>query len=1583
MPHFYSSLSAVLLCSALGTTQATAQQRAPATPWHDEAAARTLMQAGPSGNWTTHSRALSLDVTAMKAVLAATPLENLAARGTQAGTVLTLPLPDGSNGRFRIVEAPIMEPALAARYPGIHTYTGVGLDDPYATLRCDLTPQGFHAQVLSPVTGSIYIDPVSLTDTGHYISYFKRDLRRGGQASMGCGFVPTPEEAGKVLPSLAEEAAGNVRRSAVGSGTQLRTYRLAMAATGEYTQVKGGTVAAALAAITTSVNRVVGVYEKELAVRLVLVGSTDQVIYTDPATDPYSNLSNSATLSTNQTTLDNRIGSASYDIGHVFNTADGGIAGLGVVCSSTRKGQGSTGLPNPTGDAFDIDYVAHEMGHQFGGNHTFNNNSVGSCTGNRNGSTAFEPGSGSTIQAYAGICGTVNNLQAHSDPFFHSGSFEEMRTFIAGTSCGTTTATSNTAPVVTAPASGKTLPISTPFKLTASATDAEGDALNYNWEEMDLGPAANTNDAQVANSTVPLFRSFNATTSPTRYFPQLSDILAGTSVVGERLPTVTRTLKFRCTARDQHNSGGALGVIGGVDFSSFVNLNVTSAAGPFVINSPNTAVSWAGSSVQTVTWNVAGTSAAPVSCAQVNIRLSTDGGLTYPFLLAANEANDGSASVTLPNVVTSTARVMVEAADNYFFDLSDVNFAITPAATGLSVSSFTPTSGPVGTSVTVNGNEFTTGAGTLGVTFNGVAGTPTNITNTSFTVLVPTGATTGNLTVTKGAASATGGVFTVTVVATAGSNGPLCAGSSLNLTASGGTSYSWTGPNGFTSTLQNPSISNVTTAASGTYTVTVTSGTISAQATTSVTVNAAPGVPTIGPTTPSTCSGTPVTLTANAPTNGSINTTLIDENFNGTATGWTPTYSTTGNAANAANTAWQLYGPSDILLNSADYSLDGTQYMAAASAFGGNATNTRTQLTSPVFSAAGYSSLTLSFQHGYFYTNTVDAAAIVEISTNGGNSWAATLVDYKAIGSDQSGSVSLNLNAYAGQSNLRLRWRYETNGKTLLWAIDNVKVIGSVPAPNTYAWTLVSGNGLPATTNTASLTVSPTTTSVYQVTVTNSTGCPGVGQVTVNVTAGSTWTGNTSTSWTAPGNWSGCGVPTATTDVQIPAGRTNYPSLLAGTTAQARSLTIENGGQLTMNATATLQVSGNFINQNAAAYSAAGTLQFLGTNPELTGLASANNLVMDLATGSTNLANDLSVTGGLTMTNGLLNTGSHTLTLGSAATLTESETSYVVGKVQTTRPLSPGTAQTFGGLGLTLAPVAGSTSPGSTLVIRTTGTALNGTNNSQSVKRYFDIRPATSTGLNVNMAFRYFAAELNGISESNLMLFRSTSGVAGPWQPQGYSTRDAATNTLTKTGVTAFSIWTLGSSVLPLPVELSAFTAERRNSAVQLKWTTAQEKNNDHFDVERSLDGKSFAALGQVAGSGSSSTPREYAWTDSHLPTASVLYYRLRQVDFDGKSTVSEVRTVVLAESADLLVASAMPNPFDSRLGLAVTAPVAAPAKLALTDALGRPVLHHSATLPAGYSEVELPGVARLAPGVYFLRLQQGRMQRVVKVVKN
>ncbi len=603
-------------------------------------------------------RALSADLDALRAQLATVPHENVVEADQAA--IIELPLPDGSFERFAILVTDLLAPELGEQYPEIRTFTGRGLDDPYATVRLDITPVGFHGFILSS-RGTVYIDPFQRGDDRHYQSYYKRDNVLTRRDPAGCTVIDE-DGMGEELRRLVGEGAGDR------SGTQLRTYRAAVAATGEYTAYHGGTVASGLAAVTTSMNRVTGVYEKEVSVRMQLIANNNVIIYTNGATDPYTNNNGGTMLGQNQANLDAVIGTANYDIGHVFSTGGGGIAGLGVVCRAGLKARGVTGLNAPIGDNFDIDYVAHEIGHQYGGNHSFNG-SAGSCAGgNRNAATAYEPGSGSTIMAYAGIC-SPQNLQAHSDDYFHWINIQEIVTYTTssfGNGCPATTPTGVVEPIVDAGTSGFSIPLNTPFALTATATTTG--AATYCWEESDLGAAGHP-DTPVGNA--PIFRSFDPVADPTRTFPKLFNLLSNTHTIGELLPTYARSLTFKCVVRDVQ--AGGVGVINdGISFS-------VAASGPFLVTSPNTVLTWNGGSQYTVTWDVAGTTAAPVSCSTVNIRLSVDGGYTWPYLLASGTANDGSELVVAPNVATNLARVKVEAANNIFFDVSNANFMIDDA----------------------------------------------------------------------------------------------------------------------------------------------------------------------------------------------------------------------------------------------------------------------------------------------------------------------------------------------------------------------------------------------------------------------------------------------------------------------------------------------------------------------------------------------------------------------------------------------------------------------------------------------------------------------------------------------------------------------------------------------------------------------------------------------------------------------------------------------------------------------------------------------------------------------------------------
>ncbi|MCC3158296.1 M12 family metallo-peptidase [Hymenobacter sp. 15J16-1T3B] len=1116
--YLHTSAYALALGLGLGGG-AQAQQRAAAPYFQDDAtAARSALGAA-----LRHSRPLTLNAAGLRTALAAAPAET---RAGAAPLTLALPLPDGTSGRFAVTETAVMAPALAAQFPQIKTYRGVGLDDPTATVRLDVTPQGFHAQILSETAGTVYIDPATRGDQQHVLSFYRRDMNRAAAGAVPvCQFQPTAAEL--AASQMRGIAAGNGQnRVLIATGPTLRTYRLAVAATGEYTAFHGGTVALAQAAIVTTVNRVVGVYEKELAVRLQLVGSNAQIIYTDGGSDPYTNGRADLMIGEAQTNITNVIGTPNFDIGHVFGTNSGGYAGLGVVCNASFKARGVTGSSAPLGDAFDIDYVAHEMGHQFGGNHTFNSASGPNCgTSNGNPGTAFEPGSGSTIMAYAGIC-APDNLQPNSDAYFHTGSFQEMAAFIASTACGTSTATGNTAPVVSIPAA-RTLPIGTPFRLTASATDANGDALTYCWEEMDLGAYATLTTPQAANSNVPLFRSFLPVSSPTRYFPRLADIISNTSSANERLPTVSRTLTFRCTARDQHN--GAAGVVGGVNYSANLVLPVTSAAGPFLVTAPNTALTWTGSSTQTVTWNVAGTTANGVNCATVNILLSTDGGLTYPTTLASGVANDGSQAVTVPNVATTTARIMVEAADNYFFDISNTNFTITAAVcnapTNLSAGSITQTTASVSFTASGSATSYTVTT-TPATSPQTVAGSPVTLTGltpgTSYTVNIVSNCAGG---ATSAAAST---VFSTTQPATAAP--VLLNPANGSLTNNTRPPYTGTATPGSTVTVYigASSVGSATTDASGNWTMT------------SVTL-LADGVYTASAT--AQASGGAVSPASNS------NTFTVD-----TTPPAAPVVVVPANGSQTSNNR-PLYGGSGEAGATVTVFVDGTPIGTTTAVPGGT-----WGLSHPTALADGSHTVKV---------RATDAAGNTSVDSNT-NTFAVDTTAPTATLSSSAGASG------ASTATTPLPFAVSFSESVTGFSASGISVTngtvssgptGSGSGPYTFSVT-------PTTAGTA------TTVQVAAGAAQDAAGNGNLASSSYSLTylapaTATTWTGAVSTDWYTAGNWT-AGVPTASLDATIPSAAPRMP-LIASGVATTRSLSIGSGASLTQTG-GTLDVRANLTN---------------------------------------------------------------------------------------------------------------------------------------------------------------------------------------------------------------------------------------------------------------------------------------------------------------------------------------------------------------------------------------------------------------------
>lgn len=583
--------------------------------------------------------------------------------------LLQIPAPDGKLMTFRVWRNEVMSAELSKKYPNIQTYSGEAVADKFSTLRINISPKGFHAFVLSNA-GSWLIDPAFLNGQGNvYISYYKKDYQRELGNALEC-LVKEEEE--KEMTTAAQRKGAQLRTN----GGTLKSYRLALSCTEEYAAAVDGptpTRAGVLAAMALSVNRVDGVYRRELAVTLQLIGNTDTLIFLPGSNDPFTNGSGSNMLGQNQTTVTNRIGSGNYDIGHVFSTGGGGIASLGCVCKSTQKAQGVTGSSNPVGDAFDIDYVAHEMGHQFGGDHTFNAN-TGSCNGNGARTSAYEPGSGLTIMAYAGICGNSDNTAAHSIPFFHARSLDQITSFIttgAGSGCPISSVSNNVPPALPPFTSVYNIPLLTPFELTApAAVDADHDTLTYSWEQYNLGDFRSSWSA--TRLLGPTFRNFVPDTSSTRVFPKISAVLAGiTNYLGEKLPDTGRKLTFRLTVRDIYNG------LGSYNFANdSVVLNAISGTGPFKVTSPLGGATVYGGSQMMVTWDVAGTDLPPINTSTVDIYLSEDGGYTFPYLLVSATPNDGNQRVILPNISTSATRIKVKGSANVYFNINPGNFVM-------------------------------------------------------------------------------------------------------------------------------------------------------------------------------------------------------------------------------------------------------------------------------------------------------------------------------------------------------------------------------------------------------------------------------------------------------------------------------------------------------------------------------------------------------------------------------------------------------------------------------------------------------------------------------------------------------------------------------------------------------------------------------------------------------------------------------------------------------------------------------------------------------------------------------------------
>ncbi len=555
---------------------------------------------------------------------------------------VSLPMPDGRVQMLKLRPAGSMHPDLMEKYPSIRSFIA---QDPQSGTRVRLSIS-FRDVQATYRTGEgelFFLQPEDRSE-GTYRLYNYSDPE--DREAIEC---LTPE-------SLAAAPMGLASRTPVTDRTR-RTFRLAVAATGEYTQYHGGTVSGALSAMNATVTRINEVFNNDLGLQLQLIGTTDQVIYTDALTDPYGNNLNSEL----QNDLNATIGVANYDVGHLFHRDnDNGNAGfIGGVCRDNQKGSAFSSAQNPEGDTFDIDLVAHELGHQFGANHTYSFASEG--TG-----VQAEPASGSTIMAYAGFAAGDDNIQLTSDDYFHYYSIVQIRNFLQTVSCGTTEAIANKPPTLGTLAS-HAVPVGTPFFLEASATDPDGDALTYCWEQIDNGRVTSSTFGPTRN-TGANFRSLSPTTGGVRYFPGLERVRAGeltlanptTGDAWETVSVVGRSMSFAVTVRDNEISGAQVA-------AETTSVEVIEGTGPFRFENLDSPGSWTAGDRIELQWDVAGTDAAPISASTVSVYASEDGGLSYPYLVRSGLDNTGSALIQVPAISTSSLRFMIRADDHIFF----------------------------------------------------------------------------------------------------------------------------------------------------------------------------------------------------------------------------------------------------------------------------------------------------------------------------------------------------------------------------------------------------------------------------------------------------------------------------------------------------------------------------------------------------------------------------------------------------------------------------------------------------------------------------------------------------------------------------------------------------------------------------------------------------------------------------------------------------------------------------------------------------------------------------------------------------
>lgn len=607
----------------------------------------------------------------LEKVLASIPAPNTL-EITKSPVLIDLPDATGAVQRFYISECQTLSPETALSFPEIKTYDLRSLDGSIRG-RLTLSPLGVQAMLVSPA-GRYYITPVDFSGSDLHRVYFSRDYET--PASIICG-----------VDDLEDQIKGpQMKTTALLGDCMLRTYNFAVAATGEFTTLLGNQTNA-IASITSTVANINLIYERDLGIHLNLITNTS-ITYTNAGTDPYPTASfpTQTILDNNTNALNTNIGSSNFDIGMVFNNGwNGGLAYTPGLCNAVTKGGGAAGITGaPFGPVME-NVVAHEIGHLFSAKHTMSAGTGTLCIDNLNLPTAYEIGGGSTIMAYAGSVCAGMAYQNNTDDYFHFNSVKVIRTYAQSLStCGTTTNAGNTAPVLSVAASGYTIPVSTPFELDATGLDNNNNYLTYTFEQYDVAGSAMTTAPAASSATGPMFRSYPPSTANSRTFPALSYILSNTSYSWEVLPSVSRTLNFKVLVRDNNSGDGCVA-------QDSIAVTTNSSAGPFAITSQNAPVSYTanGTNTMPLTWNVASTTSAPVSCSSVNIYFSANNGQTFPYTLATNLPNNGTASVIVPNVNTTTGRIKIKAANNIFFDINNAPITVSSSCTA-NGSTFSP-----------------------------------------------------------------------------------------------------------------------------------------------------------------------------------------------------------------------------------------------------------------------------------------------------------------------------------------------------------------------------------------------------------------------------------------------------------------------------------------------------------------------------------------------------------------------------------------------------------------------------------------------------------------------------------------------------------------------------------------------------------------------------------------------------------------------------------------------------------------------------------------------------------------------------